>query len=29
MLPDQRDAAYLWDILQAAQEIVQFIEEHD
>lgn len=26
MLPEQRDAAYLWDILQAAQEIVQFIE---
>jgi uncharacterized protein with HEPN domain len=26
MLPEQRNAAYLWDILQAAQEIVQFIE---
>ncbi|MDH4201440.1 MAG: DUF86 domain-containing protein [Phycisphaerae bacterium] len=26
MLPEQRDAAYLWDILQAAQEITHFVE---
>lgn len=26
MLPEQRDAAYLWDIHQAAQEVLQFVE---
>ena len=26
MRPEQRDAAYLWDIHQAAQEIIHFVE---
>ena len=26
MLPEQRDAAYLWDIHQASQEITHFVE---
>lgn len=26
MLPEERDAAYLWDVLEAAKEIIQFVE---
>lgn len=26
---EDRDAAYLWDMLQAAKEVVEMMEEHD
>jgi len=29
MQPDQRDPAYLWDMLQAASEVEDMMEEHD
>ena len=29
MQPEDRDAAYLWDMLQAAREAVGILEEHD
>ena len=29
MLPEERDAAYLWDMLQAAKEIEGMLEGHD
>ena len=27
MRPDERDAAYLWDIMEAAQHIIDFVSE--
>lgn len=29
MLPEDRDAAYLWDMIQAAKEVEDMIENHD
>lgn len=29
MRPEDRDAAYLWDMLQAAKEVVEMAGEHD
>lgn len=29
MLPEERDAAYLWDMIQAAKEVEEMIENHD
>ncbi len=29
MLPEDRDAAYLWDMIQAAKEVDEMIENHD
>lgn len=29
MLPEERDAAYLWDMIQAAKEVEDMIENHD
>lgn len=29
MQPEDRDAAYIWDMLQAAREVVSMLEEHD
>ena len=29
MQPEQRDAAYLWDMLQAAREVESMLEDHD
>lgn len=29
MLPEERDAAYLWDMLQAAREVDSMMENHD
>lgn len=29
MQPEERDAAYLWDMLQAAKEVVWMLEGHD
>ena len=29
MRPEERDAAYLWDMLQAAREVESIVEDHD
>lgn len=29
MQPEERDAAYLWDMLQAAEEVGVMLEDHD
>jgi len=29
MLPEERDPAYLWDMLQAAREVNAMLEDHD
>lgn len=29
MLPEDRDAAYLWDMIQAGKEVEEMIEHHD
>lgn len=29
MRPDERDGAYLWDMLQAAMEVEAVVQEHD
>ena len=29
MLPEERDAAYLWDMLQAAEEVETMLENRD
>jgi uncharacterized protein with HEPN domain len=29
MQPEDRDAAYLWDMLQAAKEVESMLEDHD
>lgn len=29
MQPEERDAAYLWDMLQAAREVQTMLEDHD
>ncbi len=29
MQPDERDAAYLWDMLQICEEIADLLKEHD
>jgi uncharacterized protein with HEPN domain len=29
MRPEERDAAYLWDMLQAAKEVQSMLEDHD
>ena len=29
MQPEERDAAYLWDMLQAAKEVESMLENHD
>jgi len=29
MRPEERDAAYLWDMLQAAREVQSMLEDHD
>ncbi len=29
MQPEERDAAYLWDMLQAAKELDSMLEDHD